>query len=142
MKHKYRAWDIKQKRMWQVGLIDFIDGTADVYDYEFCENLGREGKVSNFRLSIRNDIILMQFTGLHDKKRTDEYPIGQEIFDNDIYKDVEGIISVVKMAVDGWALFPVEKGTPVQNLYWHNVCNKTNGEVIGNRHSNPELIET
>jgi hypothetical protein len=75
------------------------------------------------------------FADLHDKK-------GQEIYSRDIYKDAAGIISVVKMAVAGWALFPVQKGTPVRNLYWHNVCNKTNGEVIGNIHEHKKLLDT
>lgn len=81
-----------------------------------------------------------QFTGLKDKKRTKEFPEGQEIYgEGDIYKDAEGVVSVVKMAVDGWALFPVIKGT-VRNLYWHNVCIHTQGEVIGNKWDNPELL--
>jgi len=76
-----------------------------------------------------------QATGLKDKN-------GKEIYgEGDIYKDANGTISVVKMAVDGWALFPTKKGTPVRNLYWHNVCDKTKGEIIGNVHDNPELLE-
>ncbi len=65
---------------------------------------------------------------------------GKEIYDGDKYKDADGIISVVKMAVDGWALFPIEKGTPVRNLYWHNVCITTQGKVIGTIHD-PEPKE-
>ena len=67
---------------------------------------------------------------------------GVEIYgEGDIYKDAKGVISIVKMAVDGWALFPVEKG-PVRNLYWHNVCNDTKGEVIGNTTDSPNLLES
>ncbi len=93
-------------------------------------------------------------TGLHDKTEwedateeqregyTKETWYGVEIYgEGDIYKDAKGVISVVKMAVDGWALFPIEKGTPVWNLYWHNVCIKTQGEVIGNVHQHKHLLE-
>ncbi len=75
------------------------------------------------------------WTGQKDKN-------GKEIFgEGDIYKDADGIISVVEMAVDGWALFPITEGTPVRNLYWQNVYDKTKGEVIGNVTDNPELIK-
>lgn len=76
-----------------------------------------------------------QYTGLNDKERSRFFPHGKEIFDGDKYKDANGIISIVKMAVDGWSLFPIKKGTPIRNLYWHNVCEKTKGEIIGTIHT-------
>lgn len=121
---KYRAWDKENNQMWYGGF--FIQGdTGDVWvDSE-------DGLVE-----LNQDMfVLMQFTGLKDKN-------GKEIYgEGDIYKDADGIISVVKMAVDGWALFPVKKGTPVRSLYWHNVCDKTKGEVISNINEHPQLLE-
>ena len=76
-----------------------------------------------------------QYTGHKDKN-------GKEIWEDDLYKSADGIISRVQMAVDGWALFSKGKKGAVPSLYWENVCDKTKGEVIGNIHENKDLLET
>ncbi len=133
---KFRAWDKETKRMMRVTRMDWPE-------WAICVGENDPKNMEEYYISERNSFkneetdrfILMQFTGLKDKN-------GKEIYgEGDIYKDAFGIISVVKMAVDGWALFPINKGTPVRNLYWHNICDKTKGEVIGNVHDNPELLE-
>ena len=136
---KFRTWHIAEKKMCKIETINFDRGAfligilpgEDIWiGDKTVVAAPSEGRFCNW-----DEFILMQYTGLNDKNGTEIYGEG------DIYKDANGIISVVKMAVDGWALFPINKGTPVRNLYWHNVCNKTKGEVIGNIHENPELME-
>ena len=136
---KYRAWHIAEKKMCKVDTINFDRG-AFLVGILPGEDLWLEnGKTviaapPEGRFCAWDDFILLEYTGIKDKS-------GKEIYgEGDIYKDANGIISVVKMAVDGWALFPIKKG-PVRNLYWYNVCNTTKGEVIGNVHQNPELLE-
>ena len=126
---KFRAWDKQSKGLYPVSLID--------WDLKRVWLEGSTKKATNYGWGWQDfdKVILMQFTGLRDKNDKEIYGEG------DIYKDANEIISIVKMAVDGWALFPVKKGTPVRNLYWQNICNSTKGEVIGNIHDNPELLE-
>jgi uncharacterized phage protein (TIGR01671 family) len=134
---KFRGWCTRKKKMYSPETMGKDQLTISPDGRGFINVHGDSTKLSQYY----EYILPMQFTGLHDKKRTNEFSIGQEIYGDDIYKDADGIISVVKMAVDGWALFPIQKGIPVRNLYWHNICNETNGEVIGSIHENPELIE-
>ena len=107
-----RVFDTKEQKMYYKGFFVCPDGSV-VWRNVLEQDQGH--------------YIRMDSTGLKDKN-------GNEIYEGDIYKDANGIISVVEMAVDGWALFSVKKGAPVRNLYWHNVCDKTKGEIIGNIH--------
>ncbi len=54
---------------------------------------------------------------------------GVEIYDGDLYKDAQGIISRVWWTVSGWDLREARC-----SLYYHNVCEKTRGKIIGTIH--------
>ncbi len=123
---KFRVWDIDEN--------EYADARRRTQLV-----LRPSGKVTEG--STTPNVIVEFSTGLRDKKRTAEFPEGQEIFQDDLYKDIDGLLFRVRMKCDGWGLFPVAPGTPVRSLYWHNICVKTWGEVIGNIHEHPELLK-
>lgn len=118
---KYRAWDKKLKKMFEVSFIDFdtkliglnIDLEIIIFDFE--------------------DIILMQSTGLLDKN-------GKEIFEGDILFGHAG--------EDFWEIveFDIEEGKWIRRDIWCNSKldlseNNEFMEIIGNIYENPELLE-
>ncbi len=118
---KYRAWDKKLKKMFEVSFIDFdtkliglnIDLEIIIFDFE--------------------DIILMQSTGLHDKN-------GKEIFEGDIVKMAKDVYSdptyyeIVRHRGGAYRLESNQHGCEL----W---LRHTNCEVIGNVYENPEMLE-
>ena len=107
---KFRAWDKPTKQM--------IKG-------------GRTSIILNQPIA-RDNWILMQYTGLHDKS-------GQEIYEGDIYKTDLNQTGVVEFcdAKDhgGYAIRSQEIGE-IEPEYWNA------GEVIGNIWENSELCNT
>ena len=146
-KIKFRAWDMKNKLMWDVESIDGMDtGMASM-----TVNLGslNHQKVTDCLKCpygdcyapfyyVKDRIILMQFTGLVDKS-------GKEIYEGDIvrywhtYQKKWGAPAVVSFdtyhtgrdeAITGWITVDC-----VLDTYYHDV------EVIGNIYQAPELLE-
>ena len=123
---KFRAWDKKLKKMFEVSYIDFdtkliglnIDLEIIIFDFE--------------------DIILMQSTGLKDKN-------GKEIFEGDIlgFETNEGILNVNVFWDSKYALFMFEsKIHNEEELLAELVGNNTYPfEIVGNIYENPELLE-
>lgn len=120
---KFRAWDKKLKKMFEVSFIDFdtkliglnIDLEIIIFDFE--------------------DIILMQSTGLKDKN-------GKEIFEKDIL-DYNGRKVIVKWH-GSYASFIYEFVDELQNrtTEWQPLyLSYYKFEVIGNSLENPELLE-
>ena len=130
MTPKFRAWDKKNKSMHEVELIDFSDNIG----YLSIEN-GR-GDWYSFEV----DTILMQSTGLKDKK-------GVEIFEGDIVA-VEN--HPFQRKEDSGAGMEIE-GNYVVGWNQHDLtwCAgdlllarlKPYVRVIGNEYENPELLE-
>jgi len=99
-----------------------------------------------------------QCTGVTDKKRTDEFPEGQEIYEGDLFERRISMIEIptgkqsyvyincpvvfddgcFKAYEQGWGHFNLK-----DILYWQNKAEDhfTTGEIIGNIHDNPELLK-
>lgn len=114
---KFRAWNIKEKKMWPM--------VQDREDFGWLAKDGREGQVE-----------LMQFTGLHDKN-------GKEIYEGDVvtckFAFGDNICEIVYESACFWVSQKNRgiKDIAHDNLYWH-----IEGiEVIGNVWENPELLE-
>jgi len=121
---KFRAWnkelfvmytiekELKHKNLWAIpkaigGILDYPNG------------------------------VLMQYTGLKDKKRTKEYPEGQEIYEGDIVEHIE--------TDKGWHTTQEYKKINVIRMEHYNkytdLWSFYKYEVIGNIYENPELLE-
>lgn len=135
-KIKFRAWNEYLKKMFKIGQITLEKGLWN-YEPENREFIGMS-------IPYQPSLILMQYTGLHDKN-------GKEIYEGDIvlYEDWEmayegggndsfinkGIIEYVECN----CCFNV---TERQTVELQDVLYKDNEslEVIGNIYDNPELL--
>ena len=131
MEYKFKAWNTTKKIMHSPEEMGRDQLALSPDGKGFINVSGISTKLSIYC----KHLIPLQYTNIKDKNGTEIYG------ECDIYKDTDGVVSVVKMAVDGWALFPIKKGSPLRNLYWHNVCDVTSGEVISNIYEHPKLLE-
>lgn len=102
-----------------------------------------------------NRFELMQYTGLKDKKRTHDYPNGQDIFEGDVVKvtyasrpiEANPIMSTGQIRYRGEKFYvaSIEDRPDYLCFYAHNVSPLFNWwelEVIGNIYENPELLKS
>ena len=120
--NEFRAWDKLNKKMISHNELFRVDCSNEYPFLALLKNFYQEDL----------DVIVMQYTGLKDSKRTDEYPEGQKIFEGDITN---------RGFVEWWkGKFQVvnKNGQCYDDLCWchHQI------EVIGNIHKNPELLKT
>jgi len=124
---RFRAWDYTQNKIRIVtDLMSVCDGSWNV-SYDGGENY-------------TGDIVLMQYTGLHDKK-------GKEIYEGDIIRecytifpdDMEVFISEV-LFQNGSFQLSGEDYEPFSGESSMCSIKSTDLEVIGNVWENPELL--
>ena len=115
---KFRMWHKKSKKMFDVESINFKDRSLNMWNSVMYT-------LSTFSL---DDVILMQYTGLHDKN-------GKEIYEGDILKGT-------------FYGFPMPEYDYAFQIYWDekekgfmaSYFEPSECEVIGNIYDNPELL--
>jgi hypothetical protein len=121
MELKSRAWD--RQGEFFIASTDFVisgDGVISVVDYDNKDTWHEGGPIT-----------IEHFTGRKDKN-------GVEIFDGDIWKR-GGFVAVVVFEFSGWGLSKAPSSDCYQYPAFHS--NAASGEIIGNIHENPELLE-
>lgn len=122
---KFRAWDKKEKRMIEVCMIYFVHKDQG----EIKKGTRIIEKEDSQFLQAGKDVILMEFTGLHDRN-------GKEIWEGDIVKTSRGIAEIIYKP--GKFLWKIgAHGTYIPDAF--DADRET--EVIGNIFQHPELME-
>lgn len=119
---KFRAWDKKNKRMFQV---NDINGMMQNTYY-----MNKQGNIECYE----DEAELMQFTGLKDKN-------GKEIYEGDVVKHNYYGIGHVEYREGHFAVVDIRGGEKYQSYTKMrlNAMKKT-CKVIGNIYENPELL--
>ena len=141
---KFRAWDKVAKKF----LHPWPDGFHILGETTCFDMIGMQLKERNPEktvLEMLNDVEIMQFTGLKDKK-------GIEIYEGDIIELAENtygetelpIRCVVKWNDKGF--YQLWRNGLIHWKFWrkdtyHNTGYRKNWKVIGNIHQNPKLLE-
>jgi len=130
---KYRMWNKKEKKMYDVGVLDF--------DYKQVYMKGYLNyTTSSFQIE---DIELMQFTGLHDKN-------GKEIYEGDILQHLYDYCDKTDRYIVAWdndnlqySFENIHKRNTYMALedFYDDYYGDYSIEVIGNIYENPELLK-
>ena len=124
---KFRIWDTENKEMLKVQELDFeptfYGGRIAIRPDQYNDYFDTE------------DMILMQYTGLHDKN-------GKEIYEGDILRFNEVDTAIVEWN-EKYAYFMVR---PIQDYYFDSdvlghAIEYNNAEIIGNIYENEDLLE-
>ena len=129
---KFRAWDKRTKKMYEVVAIDWVDGKI------ITAHLKRQGEVRKVYPEEKygDDIIFMQYTGESDKNKV-------EICTNDIIKIKPVFLGVpyvgVVKFINGAYIIELNKK---QYVLLYDTINGSTYEcaVAGNIYDNPELL--
>ena len=131
---KFRAWDKRTKRLYQVQTLQFY-GTNNTVDACWTNGVDFDGESTLGEPELNNlhNLELMQYTGMKDVK-------GVEIYEGDIIReDIEkgGPPIIVSVVWEDGAFYGKERTHNPEYI----VKEFLNGKVIGNIYENPELLE-
>lgn len=131
---KFRAWDKRTKRLYQVQALQFY-GTNNTVDACWTNGVDFDGESTLGEPELNNlhNLELMQYTGMKDVK-------GVEIYEGDIIReDIEkgGPPIVVSVVWEDGAFYGKERTHNPEYL----IKEFLNGKVIGNIYENPDLLE-
>ena len=125
---KFRAWDETQHKMLQVDYIEFIDGKA--YWVEASPADGNVQGENDGPVGGNSQLKLEQSTGLKDAN-------GDDIYENDLVRLTDDLEDPIYKVIFDEAKFEIIGGGVCYDLGEEFMdC-----EVIGNVHTNPELLE-
>lgn len=119
---KFRMWNKKEKKMYDIGVLDFDDKKAYMKGY-------LNYTVSNYMFE---NIELMQFTGLHDKN-------GKEIYEGDIlpFTMYDLKTEYYYIVFRNGEFEAINKQDT--NFIWRSAWKEST--VIGNIYENPDLLK-
>ena len=131
---KFRAWDKKDKKFYRASVGD----TPNIMLHD------KKGECTEWSIEPRENLELMQFTGLHDKN-------GKEIYEGDIVRGKNLINNfddeTPDMKIISWndeeAEFEFRNMKNEGHQSGYTFCKNNLGkfyEVIGNIYENPELL--
>jgi hypothetical protein len=127
---KFKAWDEQNKIMHFD--FQFIKSGETGNDW-ILFNSDKEKNIENQNPYFSQQLKIMQYTGLKDCKRTEEFPEGQEIYEGDI----DSRKHIVKYYSGSFIMTKYESAGTIISFY----MNKFGIEIIGNIYENPELLE-
>ena len=114
------------------------EGRQEMYDvYGFNDDFQFKKGYDTFDPDPRSEVKLLQFTGLHDTTRTEEFPNGREIYVDFIIND--GLSTGRVIYFHPYASFMIELDNG--HVYGLDDSLHRGGKLIGNIHENPELLK-
>lgn len=131
---KFRAWDSWDKKMVYQNDDHFVINELQNIGYEFCEEGG-----CGIDWKDKEDISLMQYTGLKDKN-------GKEIYEGDVLRDTlcEGISNnnILVIFREDLSSFALSKNGWMHDHFFKEGVEANATEIIGNIYDNPEILKS